>query len=324
MATPNTSARLGLCARSSEVSNALDVHTLYSICRSSSLIRFISSSTSTDKTANADERLFKFNVSSIDPSEWTSSADLRIFKRRSKIAKPRGHFKIRIFRLSRRPVEGGHDRWKRKAVLVDAKTVKCRRLGEWLSFNVTSAVAFWAKWPSRNFGLWVSVRGVEHVPDEDFEIATGGRKEPILVTFEQDKAKKYPARKPTRKPDADSNVRGRRHRREIMPDYEERCQKRKMFVRFKDLQWHKWIVAPRGFSAYHCQGTCPEVLDQHYDPTNHAVIQNLLHHRYSRKIPAACCVPTSLHSISMLYFELDGSIVLREYSGMVASTCGCR
>ena len=37
-----------------------------------------------------------------------------------------------------------------------------------------------------------------------------------------------------------------------------------------------------------------------------------------------CCVPTSLYSMSLMYSELVGSLVLREYSGMVVSTCGCR
>lgn len=272
-------------------------------------------------------------MSAIAASKKITYAELRLFKRRSKIRTPRGHFKVTVYRLNRNAGKG-HERWKRKAVIVDAKLVKCRKLGEWVSFNVTSAVEFWAKWPSRNFGLWVSVRGVEQVPKTDFDIATGGRKDPILVTYEADQTKKKVGKNSAEDVEAeeesigkkanDEDIRSRARARRSTEDDDGKCQRHKLFVRFRDLNWHKWIIAPRGFSAFYCQGSCPEVIDKYFNPTNHAIIQNLLHHRHSRNIPAACCVPTSLHSISMLYFELDGSIVLRQYSGMVASTCGCR
>ena len=172
------------------------------------------------------------------------------------------------------------------------------------------------------------MRGVGSVPESDFYIATGGRKDPILVTYSNDMVRKagkvhaadVSEQETRRHSDHDSTTTYTRSRRSS----DGKCQKHKLFVKFRDLNWDRWIIAPHGFSAYYCMGSCPEVIDKFFDPTNHAIIQNLLHHRFSERIPAACCVPTSLHSMSMLYFELDGSIVLRDYSGMIASACGCR
>lgn len=286
-----------------------------------------------DPRSSVDERHFFFNLSSLATQVKIQKAELRLFRRRSKLEITNGYFKVVVSRLNRKAVESGNN-WKKKLTVVDTKHVKCRRVGGWIVINVTSAVKFWRSWPSRNFGLFVTVTGLG-VPASDFYIASGGRKEPILVvsgesnmqtnqrptediSSETRKSNEQEVRWRARSPNTLSSTRSRRS---LNVD---RCSRRKLFVKFRDLKFDKWIIAPRGFSAYYCVGTCPEIIDKGYSPTNHAIIQNLLHHRINKNIPAACCVPTSLHSISMMYFELDGSIVLREYSGMVASTCGCR
>lgn len=293
--------------------------------------------TADPSVGSAEERHFYFNLSSLQPDEQIKKAELRVFKRRSKLENAHGHFKVTVHRLNRRAVDGSTS-WKRKLTTIDTKLVKCRRVGGWIVLNVTSAVTFWSSWPSRNFGLRITVSGFG-IANSDFYIATGGRKEPILVIYgdgkekKQDKSHKsvneipndtreiteqHTSRK--RKNHDDTPFTFTRSRRSV----DDRCARHKLFVKFRDLNWDKWIIAPRGFSAFYCMGTCPEIIDKYYNPSNHAIIQNLLHHRYNQNIPAACCVPTSLHSMSLMYFELDGSIVLKEYSGMVASTCGCR
>lgn len=300
--------------------------------------RRLSFLTADPNVGRADERHFYFNLSSLQSDELVKKAELRVFKRRSKLDNTHGHFRVTVYRLNRRPVEGSNS-WKRKLTTIDTRFVKCRRVGAWIVLNVTSAVTFWSSWPSRNFGLWITVVGVG-IPNSDFDIATGGRKEPIMVIYGDSKEKKqskslksvneipnetrdisdqHTKRKGRNKDDTPSS--STRSRRSVDDD---KCARHKLFVKFRELNWDKWIIAPRGFSAFYCMGTCPEIIDKAYNPSNHAIIQSLLHHRHNKNIPAACCVPTSLHSMSLMYFELDGSIVLREYSGMVASTCGCR
>lgn len=294
--------------------------------------------TADPKVGREDERHFYFNLTSLQPGELIKKAELRVFKRRTKLDNTHGHFKVTVYRLNRRPVEGSNS-WKRKLITIGTRFVKCRRVGAWIVLNVTSAVTFWSSWPSRNFGLWINVEGVG-IPTSDFDIASGGRKEPILVIYgdskekKQDKSLKSFNEIPNETRDIGDNHNKRNGRNKDYTPFsntrsrrsvdDDKCAKHKLFVKFRDLKWDKWIIAPRGFSAFYCMGRCPEIIDKVYNPSNHAIIQSLLHHRHNKDIPAVCCVPTSLHSMSLMYFELDGSIVLREYSGMVASTCGCR
>lgn len=102
------------------------------------------------------------------------------------------------------------------------------------------------------------------------------------------------------------------------------CRKRRLSVRFRELKWNGWIIAPTRFGFHYCDGSCPGTLSQDSNPTNHAIMQNILHHRLGKKVPAATCVPTELHSMSLLYYDVDDTIVLRDVPGMVASNCGCR
>ena len=102
------------------------------------------------------------------------------------------------------------------------------------------------------------------------------------------------------------------------------CRRRRLAVRFRDLKWNGWIIAPTRFGFHYCDGSCPGTLSQDSNPTNHAIMQNILHHRFGKKVPAATCVPTELHSMSLLYYDEDNTIVLRDVPGMVASNCGCR
>jgi hypothetical protein len=275
--------------------------------------------------------LFTFNITTIKRSEKVGHGSLRIFKRRSRLPNPRGHFKITVYRLSI-PWSKENKRWKKKLVFLESKMVKCRKEGEWITFNVTSAVKYWTNYQSRNSGLWVSVRGYR-VPSSDFHVATGGRKDPFLVEFGIDRKKLHKAKavkeeREVEEPEDDEMHKGtaivEASRTRSKRSISSLCKRHRLFVKFHDLNWDDWIIAPRGFSAYYCMGTCPEIIEKYFNPTNHAIIQNLIHHRRSKAVPAACCVPTKLHSISMLYFELDGSIVMKEYGEMVASSCGCR
>ena len=245
-------------------------------------------------------------------------------KRRSPVT-----FKISLFQLGRRWRKDG--KWKRKSTLAAHKVVRARRYGEWLSFNVTSTLMFWQKYPGKNHGFWIVVKA-HNARDSDFRIATGGRKEPILVTFGVDRTKLKQVKQVNNNsvkerpiPASDGDVlTGTQKRTRNKRSPSNTCQRHKLVIKFRDVKWDKFIIAPPHFSAYYCKGECPEVIDQYFNPTNHAIIQNIFHHRYDSSIPTVCCVPTKLNSMSLLYYESDGSIVLKQYKEMVASTCGCR
>ena len=79
------------------------------------------------------------------------------------------------------------------------------------------------------------------------------------------------------------------------------------------------------FQAYQCTGRCYFPLSDHLTPTKHAIIQTLMHANGDEKSQRACCVPTRLDPISILYFDEQGVVTYKyRYDGMAVAQCGCR
>uniref|UniRef100_A0A3B3YNC8 TGF-beta family profile domain-containing protein n=1 Tax=Poecilia mexicana TaxID=48701 RepID=A0A3B3YNC8_9TELE len=103
------------------------------------------------------------------------------------------------------------------------------------------------------------------------------------------------------------------------------CQRVPLFVDFDEIGWSGWIISPRGYNAYHCKGSCPFPLGVGLRATNHATVRSIMH---ALKLPGEdlgtpCCVPDRLQSISLLYFDDEENVVLKQYDDMVALSCGC-
>lgn len=120
--------------------------------------------------------------------------------------------------------------------------------------------------------------------------------------------------------------RGRRKRMYDLSGYRYRrsCARHKMYVDFDEIGWSGWIISPKGYDAYHCSGDCPFPLGQSQKPTNHATVQSIVHAlRVGNNVGTPCCVPNKLFSISLLYFDDDENVILKQYDDMVAASCGC-
>ncbi len=133
------------------------------------------------------------------------------------------------------------------------------------------------------------------------------------------------------------------------------CRKVDMWVDFDHIGWDEWIVHPKRYNAYRCEGECPTPLDESFHPTNHAymqvrldfkshltpenlkqsrvfgwfihvnyscIFQSLLRHHHPERGSCPSCVPTRLSPLSMLYYEND-DLALRHHEDMIVEECGC-
>ncbi|XP_006875552.1 PREDICTED: growth/differentiation factor 3 [Chrysochloris asiatica] len=117
-----------------------------------------------------------------------------------------------------------------------------------------------------------------------------------------------------------------RKRRSAIPDpkapCKNLCHRHQLFINFRDLGWHKWIIAPKGFMANYCHGACPFSLTTSLNSSNYAFIQALMSVT-DPEVPQAVCIPTKLSPISMLYHDNDKNVILRHHEDMVVDECGC-
>ncbi|XP_018524570.1 bone morphogenetic protein 10 [Lates calcarifer] len=103
------------------------------------------------------------------------------------------------------------------------------------------------------------------------------------------------------------------------------CKKQSLYVEFKDIGWDSWILAPTGYDAFECTGICSFPLTKHVTPTKHAIVQTLVNINSPQKAARACCVPTKLDPISLLYLDDTGVVTYKyKFEGMVVAECGCR
>ncbi|XP_058513600.1 embryonic growth/differentiation factor 1 [Ochotona princeps] len=104
------------------------------------------------------------------------------------------------------------------------------------------------------------------------------------------------------------------------------CRARRLYLSFREVGWHRWVIAPRGFLANFCQGRCALPAPGGPPALNHAVLRALM----LAAAPGAgaggpaCCVPARLSPISVLFFDNSDNVVLRHYEDMVVDECGCR
>nr|ABG00199.1 BMP2/4 [Paracentrotus lividus] len=284
-----------------------------------------------------------FNVSTMPEDEVMTTAELRLFRKdidEHSIVKRHAlddrdnlkpiHYmqRINVYHILKilKPVARNRDTIKR---LIDTRLVDVRN-ASWESFDIRPAVRAWLEVPEKNHGLEVELidsrgkpspnhqhvrvtreadpRAVEELQDEEEERWFQSR--PKIFTYSDDGRTKRSSTNRARK------RKGKR--------LKANCRRHPLYVDFSDVHWNDWIVAPAGYQAYYCHGECPFPLAEHLNTTNHAIVQTLVNSVNPALVPKACCVPTELSAISMLYLDEYEKVVLKNYQDMVVEGCGCR
>ncbi|XP_003748158.1 bone morphogenetic protein 7 [Galendromus occidentalis] len=211
-------------------------------------------------------------------------------------------------------------------------TVKANETG-WIRLNATDPLLNWVAFPGENFGLVVRLvdteSGLQLSPSQvGLVMAGAGELAPFMAAFVKEgagaKSRSTRASEKTRREKPPM-----RSLNDDVPYFEIRhhfsrrnaCQKRTLYVSFRDLGWQDWIIAPDGYSAFYCDGECSFPLNM--NATNHAIVQTLVHLVSPGHAPKACCAPTKLTPIMVLYFDDNSNVILKKYKNMVVKSCGC-
>ena len=102
------------------------------------------------------------------------------------------------------------------------------------------------------------------------------------------------------------------------------CCKSKLFVSFQDLGWQDWIIAPAGYQANYCKGSCSSI----YRTVGsfNFFYSTVLEEMKRKNLPGpktGCCAPTRLSPMSLIYLDEKSNIIMRDVPRMIVEECGC-
>ena len=222
--------------------------------------------------------------------------------------------------------------------------IRDKQSENWKVFKVVNAMRLWQNDSNFVHDLELQVESVRTgylMPATAFGLTEKGRphnKRALLVSFTDDGRKRD--NKNMEEKDAKRKKNARKGKIVVKSDEEESsnrlkrsakrrkrkkplCNRKKLYVDFALLGWSEWIIAPRGYNAYYCQGICKYPIPAHLKPTNHAIVQTTVHAN-KRRVPPACCVPDKLAGLSILFLDKGNSVVYKKYDKMIAESCGCK
>ncbi|XP_074837843.1 bone morphogenetic protein 10 [Carettochelys insculpta] len=297
-----------------------------------------------------------FNVS-IPHHEEITMAQLRLYTlvERDRILYDGLDRKVTIFEIleNNRSVREGDER---KIVALASQQIYGTN-SEWETFDITDAMRRWHRSESTIHRLEVQIESREGEEPKkegklDIDINLEAKHVPLLIVFSDDRSNDKKEEKEeldemidheqlldlenlglNNFPDGPGEEALLQMRSNIIYDSTARirrnakgnyCKRTSLYIDFKEIGWDSWIIAPTGYEAYECRGVCSYPLTEHVTPTKHAIVQTLVHLKNSQKASKACCVPTKLDPISLLYLDAGVVTYKFKYEGMVVAECGCR
>ncbi|XP_075711515.1 nodal homolog 3-A-like [Rhinoderma darwinii] len=218
----------------------------------------------------------------------------------------------------------------------------------WTTFNVTKMIGNSLMWGKRltNHG---DMKSVEMPARNVFEYSRKIKKREISLpenTTEQAIIVFFTKHKPFSKQHTNSLIKKlavntmkmfefRRHKRTklvsqlvnssiypiVVEQHKPSCRKVDMVVDFKEIGWDKWVVYPKIYNAYRCEGTCQSPLMKTSKTTNHDYIKSFIKLKDSERMECASCVPLNMEPLSMMFHE-DKHLVVRHHDDMIIEECG--
>ncbi|XP_020818014.1 protein 60A [Drosophila serrata] len=210
----------------------------------------------------------------------------------------------------------------------------------WLELNVTEGLHEWLVKSKENHGIYIGAHAVNR-PDREVKLDDVGlihRKvddeyQPFMIGFfrgpELIKATAHSSHHRSKRSATHPRKRKKSVSMNTVPlldapmENTRSCQMQTLYIDFKDLGWHDWIIAPEGYGAFYCSGECNFPLNAHMNATNHAIVQTLVHLLEPKKVPKPCCAPTRLGALPVLYHLNDENVNLKKYRNMIVKSCGC-
>uniref|UniRef100_A0A1A9ULC3 Protein 60A n=1 Tax=Glossina austeni TaxID=7395 RepID=A0A1A9ULC3_GLOAU len=205
----------------------------------------------------------------------------------------------------------------------------------WLEFNVTEALDTWLLRPKENSGFYIGAHEINK-PEREIKLDDIGlihsksedEYQPFMIGFFKGPDLIKSTQRHSRRK---RNVHSRRRKKSDMvnplfdgpSDSIRSCQMQTLYINFRDLGWHDWIIAPDGYGAFYCSGECNFPLNAHMNATNHAIVQTLVHLLEPKKVPKPCCAPTRLGALPVLYHLNEENVNLKKYKNMIVKSCGC-
>ncbi|XP_054156534.1 bone morphogenetic protein 7-like [Oppia nitens] len=298
---------------------------------------------------NNKNRYFWFDLSQVSAGdESLLDAEMRVFRDLSKSRLPVNQtYRLTLYALSSRSDDDNDDTQDRLLNYVSDQLITFE--DGWITFNVTDPMITWIAFPKQNLGLYLRVTS-DHLdrdidPNEIGIISGKSAKhvQAFTIAYFKNLAAVFGSVRKRRDTSTTSDAKPvlRRTKKRSDVSYYEHdewnpylnpsdryasgrsCQKRTLYVSFRDLGWQDWIIAPDGYAAFFCDGECSFPLNAHMNATNHAIVQTLVHLMNPYNVPKPCCAPTKLSAIMVLYFDDNSNVILKKYKNMVVKSCGC-
>ncbi|CAG0878628.1 unnamed protein product [Darwinula stevensoni] len=282
-----------------------------------------------------------FNISGLKPGENILEADLHLFRTKSKKAGRHSRHQ-HVGQVSLYEVKDP----RRLEDLSSQRLLGSHLISEhapgWEVFHIKSAILGGLKGAESRFQFLVVAK--DHLDEPMFvTLALKHSRQPLIVLYDQEA--KHPRLHQNQQhrdllENDDSWMSHTRRRRSTTGASEKedpsslrthensaqrqkpQCSKLDMFVDLHQIGLEQ-IISPKGYNAYWCDGACDYLISEELEPTNHARVQSIAHHLGLNEVTPPCCVPSSLQSITLLFFDENHDVILRQYEDMVVGNCAC-